>query len=472
MTTRRIVGAGIASVVGWCALGLLSQHEFARVYHVWGSLAWGWFWLAWGMWAASGPNSGTNLARQSRWSSRSLLWIGVFAVLFRVCGLFSPPILEDDYFRFLWDGRMMALTGNPYTTSPAAHFGDSSIQPNFQAILDSVNHPDVPTVYGPVCQAAFAGAYWVSPGELWPWKLLLLFAEVGMAWGLWDWSRHTSSPQGQGCVMDPIRVIWFASWCPLAVFETSFNAHPEALAVSLMVVAVATFGRGALWIGGFVAGLAVATRIFALPWVPFLLGFSRRGWTGFGAALAISYLPFWLQGNLADLSGVLAMGREWEFNSSFFAVFQWAVGSGTARVMSLLIFTGIVVALLAREWKRRFQIKGDSDCNPLTSLAPGWVYSALWLLAATVNPWYLLWLLPFAALRPRIVWLTALMLVSISYGTGLNLAEPRLGVFEHPAWVRFFEYGGIAAAVGWEILQARRHGGRPRSPAPQPNGKI
>jgi hypothetical protein len=69
------------------------------------------------------------------------------------------------------------------------------------------------------------------------------------------------------------------------------------------------------------------------------------------------------------------------------------------------------------------------------------------LLSTTVNPWYLLWLLPFLALRPSLPGLVALAAVTLSYVTGLNLGDPALGNFEHPVWLRPLEYGLVAAAL-------------------------
>jgi len=41
------------------------------------------------------------------------------AILFRVLLLFAPPLLSDDYFRFAWDGRLLAQGFNPYLYLPS-----------------------------------------------------------------------------------------------------------------------------------------------------------------------------------------------------------------------------------------------------------------------------------------------------------------------------------------------------------------
>ena len=84
------------------------------------------------------------------------------------------------------------------------------------------------------------------------------------------------------------------------------------------------------------------------------------------------------------------------------------------------------------------------------------------LLAPVVNPWYLLWLLPFVALRPTAAGVTALAVVSLSYACGLNLGIDSLGAYGHPGWVRPVEIGAVAAALLWDwrrrLLAAERDG--------------
>src|SRR5688500_12583685 len=57
-------------------------------------------------------------------SRRLITALWLWAFLFRVAGFFANPVLEDDWARYLWDGREFARTGNPYQTVPAEHFAD------------------------------------------------------------------------------------------------------------------------------------------------------------------------------------------------------------------------------------------------------------------------------------------------------------------------------------------------------------
>lgn len=41
-----------------------------------------------------------------------------FALLFRVVLLWSDPIQEDDFYRYLWNGKVVASGLNPYRFAP------------------------------------------------------------------------------------------------------------------------------------------------------------------------------------------------------------------------------------------------------------------------------------------------------------------------------------------------------------------
>jgi hypothetical protein len=430
---------GLLGLAGWVALAVVSHRVEHPLLWYLGTQAWAWlvFVAAW------------RLARRAD-SSGGWRAILLWAVLFRLCGLMAAPVMEDDHFRFLWDGRQFAVTGNPYATAPADHFDDETVPPRFQEILDQINYPHVPTIYGPVCQLDFLVSHWIAPGQLWPWKLLVagcdlvLLALVVLLAG--------RAGQGTGVMVAALLM----GWCPLAVFETSVNAHPDVVGVALLVGAVWMRTRASMVACGVLCGLAVAAKLFALPLAPFLLWRSWKAAAGFAGAVVLANAPFWLQGSTGELAGLAAFAREWEFNSSLYALAKLAWGPDAGRAVCGALFAVVWLWLLAR-WARRHPVASAHFTLPPGDL----VFGALLLFSATVNPWYLLWLAPFVALRPSLAGLSAMALVSLSYVTGLNAGLPHLGNFEHPVWVRWVEYGAwaLVVALGAVLRGARASAG-------------
>ena len=103
-----------------------------------------------------------------------------FAVLFRLIGFFGGPLYEDDFYRYLWDGYRFWTAGSPYGSAPSQFFGREDLPGNLEEILGGVNNPDIPTIYGPVCQMTFLLAWWIAPGQLWPLKLIYPAADLGL----------------------------------------------------------------------------------------------------------------------------------------------------------------------------------------------------------------------------------------------------------------------------------------------------
>jgi len=345
----------------------------------------------------------------------------------RLVGIVAVPILDDDYHRFLWDGRMFAVAGNPYSTTPGEHFSDEALPEEFAFVLDRINYPDVPTVYGPVTEFGFLVAYLVADADLWGWKLLLVLADVALMLAVGRLSRDAGS------------AVAFLAMCPLSIFETAFNAHPDALGVALMAMALASLPKSncAGVSSGMLCGLAFGAKVFAVVMIPLLVWRGgRRALLACAAVVVAVYSPFWLIGSSADLGGLRAMGADWEFNSSGFALLNQVMDPARARLASLaLISLGLGAGLIVGV-RRRVGLEGLGE------------YAFLWtfLWAPAFNPWYALWLLPFVALRRRPGGVAVLGAVSLSYLTRMNLGSTDLDGFSHPAWVRPVEFGIIALA--------------------------
>jgi alpha-1,6-mannosyltransferase len=375
-------------------------------------------------------------ARLDDASITARLW--TWGILLRVSGLLAQPVLEDDYFRYLWDGRQFALTGNPYWGRPSDHFGNAELPERFRVILDGVNYPEVPTIYGPVCQLAFLLSYWIAPGQWWPLKVILVCADLltlRLLLGL----------------AGPRRVLLYA-WCPLLIQETAFNAHLEVLGLLPLMAAVHAWRSTRLRQVAVLCALAAGAKIFAWLLAPFLLArAAKKHWLLCLAMVSGLYLPFWLQGSAGDWAGLMTFARNWEFNSTVYAVFSQLAGEPTARIGGALLFASLWTIYFVR-WRSlpgRAWPRGD------------WIYGTFFALAAVVNPWYLLWLLPFVVLFPSVTGVTALMVVSLSYAYGLNLGDDQLRVFQHPGWVRPVEAGAVLLAAFWDgrLLAAERKRG-------------
>ena len=346
------------------------------------------------------------------------------AVLLRLILLPLPPTLSDDVLRYVWDGRVAAAGFNPYELAPEA----AELAGLRDTSWKAVPHKDVPTVYPPVALALFNLAARL-PQSVYVLKALLALLDLVGCFLLVGIARRRGLSLG--------RVAAYA-WNPLVTMEVAGMGHIDALGVTAMIAAVAWLGPGALRAGRSAAwaGVGMLAKLVPLVALPMWARQSRSPARFLAVAMvvaAIGFLP------LAVLSGGVPPGLVryavgWEFNGPVFEPL-WRtldlVGApdAAARVLdglkqltgqhefwnrfyhyrypqflAKLVLWGAMFGLVWRSLKRSEPIAGT-----------GWLLGGVMLCSATVYPWYLLWVLPWAALCLQRAWLVLSGLVFLSY---------------------------------------------------------
>lgn len=419
---------------------------------------------AWLAYQSSGYGAATltDLLLATGWCAliTAALWLGyqrgsvrlplglviLFAVTFRLIGLTAYPVLEDDSFRYLWDGFVTITYGSPYDIAPAAFF-DQELPPTADAaLLDRINYPEVATVYGPVAQWLFALCHWLAPGSVTALQLIAGVADLGTFALLLR--------------LAPVGGAFLYGFSPLLIKEFAMTAHIDAVGIFCMTAALLAFrSHRWLWVGVLLA-LASGVKIFALILAPFLLGLRVRGWLGFaGTALAVAW-PFGLIAAWVP-EGLGTMGSQWLFNAPVHLALASAdVARGPWLTTTLvLLFGGLWLWCWARwmiRWNRAGSATATSAAPALSHLPVHWLFGVFLILLPVINPWYLAWWLPFAALRPSLTPWVASVAVLLSYASGINLSQgTALQLYQQPVWVLVLEYSIIAVALGWDLHRNR-----------------
>jgi len=359
-----------------------------------------------------------------------------WAVAFRLCGLIGGPFYEDDFYRYLWDGFRFATAGTPYGIAPEEFFIDPAVPALFQGVLDGVNYPELPTIYAPVTQVVFLVAYWIKPASVAVLQAILIAVDLAAVALLLR--------------LAPARNVLLYAWCPLVVKEIAFTAHPDGVGVCLLLAAIVLARHRRWWIAAALLGLAVAAKTFALVLAPLILLRARLGhWLLFVATAAAVYLPFVVQGG-TDLLSLGVFARDWEFNSAVFGLLKAVLPPFEARILLGVVFAAFWGWICLRRARGREEgiPRGDVLFGVLLAVSP------------VINPWYLLWLLPFAVVSPSIWAWTASAAVLLSYVTGLNLPDYTLQPYEQPVWARGLQFGLILLALAADLAVRRRKGTR------------
>jgi Glycosyl transferase family 2 len=339
--------------------------------------------------------------------------------------LFGQTIFEDDYYRFLWDGWRTLQVGTPYGVPPEQFIDDPAVPRAMQNVLEWVNYPQYPTIYGPVLQVLFAvTSFFTSDNEI---GLRLLFAGGALLLSAMIARRHSAGTTA------------LFAWNPFVLAESTLHLHPDIF-LGLGLYAALLAGKQKPVLAGLFFGLAAGVKIVALAAWPMLIRLAPSALIGAAVSLLALYGVFAIQGQGVGFDSTETFATLWYFNPLAFEPLLILLGPGWGRLASLVLAGGLVVWFHASA--------RDFDTVPM---AP--VFGAILLFAPPVNAWYLLWVLPFALDR-RDVWpYVASAALPLSYLTGLNLELYELEAFEvHPIAHRI-EWGLIAAAIITDLVK-------------------
>ena len=367
-----------------------------------------------------------------------ILDVLVFAVAFRIVGLFTFPVLEDDFYRYLWDGFVAFEHGNPYDTAPSEWF-IRDVPVVVEGLLDTINYPDIATVYGPSLQWLFAFSYWIAPAELWPLKCLLFVADMALIFILLR--------------LAPARHIVLYAWSPLVIKEFVITMHPDLIGVTLLFGALLAYRTRSDISMGVLLALAAGVKVFALVIVPFLLLLRWKAWLGFALTVIAISLPFGLFSAWVP-EGLTVMGQAWLFNAVLYELFGPFLSFSALKIALLILFIVFGGAYGLRWLLNYWQADSPRD------LPRGDILFALLLIVLPVfNAWYMVWLLPFAVIRPSAwAWMASFALL-LSYGSAINLPAglgASLQDYQLPTWLLCLEFGLIMVALAWDL--SRRAG--------------
>ena len=356
-------------------------------------------------------------------SHRLLLVCLLLSVAWRVAIVPSTPLVSDDVYRYVWDGRVQRLGHNPYRSAPddpsLAHLHIETtrrIDPTSAAL---------PTIYPPAAELFFRGVTSIHESVT-AIVIAVVICDLLTMLVLWRWLATTGR--------NPWWVLAYA-WHPLVAIEGAGGGHIDLVGTCLVVVAGFSLSRRRGLIATSALAAAFVVKFLPIVLVPlFWRRVSLRDALMGVAVVGLAYVPF-LDSSLTLPVGSLGAYTEgWRFNGPIFALFEpWF---GIVPVLALAIAIGAAVA-----WVAGRTLSVDDPA------AWAWPLAASLFVMPAVYPWYLLWLTPFLTARatwPLVAWTLGSMLTYVVWsselaGTGWVL----------PGWVAPVEYGLVVAVGLW-----------------------
>lgn len=388
------------------------------------------------------------------------------ALCARLIAATGTPSLSDDEHRYVHEGRAQRIgLATPYRVPPAA-----LKPPDDDGTSARVNHPDIPAAYPPGTELYFLGT--VALGDAigaprLPMRAGLLAADVAVLLWLFRLRRR-----------HPAAYLWYGLH-PLPILEIALSRHVDALGALFVFAAVVLAARPAL--AGTLVGLAMHVKpIGALAILGVARGQRRHAALAAAAVAVAVALPHLAAGSPLS-AGLVEYATRWRASPLVYAALEAplrptfdararagvythahisvrppafvleeagvvfvAIGSDVPLGRKVLIDAGLCARLLAGALLVLAVLAIARLATSAATRTAG-ALSAFALLTPTLHPWYLLWLVPLAALTgSRALW-TLSALAPLLYEPVFRVAAGH--PWEDAAWPRITILGATAVAA-------------------------
>lgn len=371
------------------------------------------------------------------------------AVALRVVALFSMPALSDDYFRFIWDGKMSLMNIHPFQYTPTEFLASHPSTMYLKHLYNGMNSQEYHTVYPAVMQFFFVVAAYLGNGSDWfsvfVMKLFILGAELGSIRILLLFVKKYELPERN--------ILWYIL-NPLIIIELTGNCHFEAVFVFFTLLFFYFILDKKILYAAIFFSLAVSTKLIPLMLLPLVLRYLglRKFFTFAAISLFAGILLFLPLFNVHLVTGMKDSLRlffhVFEFNASVFYFIRWIgyfyvnydVIEEVAPVLGVISFFGILLISWWPSKKYSFIEKAL------------WIFSIYFLFSTMMHPWYTSILILLAAIsRFRFPIVFSLLILLSYYPYSLIEYDEDKGL-----WLIAIEYGILFIFILYEIWKLKK----------------
>ncbi len=319
-------------------------------------------------------------------SVKQLIYLGIF---FRLLFLFSTPLLSDDFYRFIWDGRLWFNGINPFAELPTyymEHANEAPVGINTE-LFNLINSPTHYTVYPPIPQFINWVAAWLASDSIWLSGVIMRIAHIMAEAG----TLFLFPQVLQAFKVNVKNIAWYAL-NPLIIIELVGNLHHEALMIFFLMLFLSHYLKQKWNWAAFAFAMAVAAKLIPLMFLPaVLLRLNLKENIRFISIFTISMLivfapliePSFFRGIENSL---LLYYQNFEFNAGIYYAFRelgyWAKGYNMIALIGKLFAIGVTLAILIVSYISYYK-------KILLSEAFLWISTIFALFSLILHPWYI-----------------------------------------------------------------------------------
>ena len=377
-------------------------------------------------------------------------WLSYLAVLFRLLFLLAIPNLTQDFYRFVWDGRLILEGLNPYLHTPNELMESSiGLFPQMNTLYEGMGALSAKhySNYPPVHQMPFIIAAFISKhsilGSIVVLRLILISADLGIL----VFGKKLLKKLNK-----PTRTMYWFILNPLVIIELTGNLHFEGLMLCLFIMSLYFIHSKKWHMAAVVMALSIAVKLVPVLSLPLFL--NKLGWkksvlfySVTAAVFIILFIPFFSFGLLENFSATIGLWfSNFEFNASVYYFLKGTLEN--INGVSVINSMGIIVACVVTLQTSYLLLKKKKETSQIILMIL-WILSGYYFISTTVHPWYIISLLllsVFTNYKFVLVWSYTLILSYIAYN--------EYSVEECNS-ILIIEYTPVILMLGWELYSKK-----------------
>ncbi|WGD33543.1 glycosyltransferase 87 family protein [Olleya sp. YS] len=380
----------------------------------------------------------------------------IIAIISRLVFLLAIPNLSQDFYRFIWDGRLILQGINPYLYTPQSFISDGQFPinqaqelVNGMQVLNASHYSNYP----PLNQLFFIIANLFSTcsilGSVIGLRLIIIAADIGTLY----FGGKLLTKLG----LKKHKIFWY-TLNPFIIIELTGNLHFEGIMLFFLIFSLYLLSTNKWKWSAIIFALSISTKLVPLLFLPLFIKWFRtkKNNTDFkklisfyiiiGITTIILFVPFFSMQFVNNYSKTVGLWfSNFEFNASIYYILR-AIGyqitgynqiALIGKILPLLVF--IIIWILA--------LKRKNQNLPILMVSMLFAMTCYLLLSTTVHPWYIatiLLLSVFTNYKYAIVWSFIIIISYLAYANADNIEN---------LWVIGLEYLIVFSILFWEIFK-------------------
>ena len=373
------------------------------------------------------------------------------AFLFRAVFILSIPNLSQDFYRFIWDGRMILEGINPYLFTVESFISDGVFpvaqSQELYAGMGSLNGSHF-TNYPPINQLCFAIAALFSSKSILGSAIVLRLIIIAADFGTLYFGKKLLTK-----LHIPVHHIFWYILNPFIIIELTGNLHFEGVMIFFLIWSLYLLHIGKWKYAAVIFALSISVKLIPLIFLPLVfqkLEFKKSAlFYSIVAVISILlFLPFYSSEFINNYTQTVGLWfQNFEFNASFYYLFReigylfrgWNEIAIIGKILPIVVFIFVILLTFFRRNKTTIQL--------ITTML--FALSFYYFMATTVHPWYIATLLIlsiFTNYKFPLVWSFIIIISYLAYANDTNTEN---------LWIIALEYIIVFSVFLFELIKRK-----------------